>query len=904
MLYTLDNSSGTIGLALKLAEENITSISFQADGNLLALGTSKGSLYLYDFFQAKMIRHIPELHQARINCLSWKGPILGEHLPSGCALWDDGSPPRILSTGSGDHSSVHLDLRLAHPRLMTLRGHRHEVCGLGWNAESRMFATGGNDNLMQVWDDRRFDEPLHRVAEHRAAVKALAWSPIDPACLLTGGGMADRTVRVWDVGPTACELRFASDTGAQISGAVWSRAGTEFALAHGYPRNSITVWEMGRLPAQPPVSAPACIPPSGDQPSVYSQMLHARFEDPEAAGAAWWQKAWEAGKEQAADQHQSHDEPRRQEAAPPTATTPQRRAPPPGLGDTPVSANRSPSAQSPALLIRQLFPTTPRSSPETPVIRKRDPLATVSPRISPKTPRTENGLFAITSPSAIRRAGGSSSSPQTPPSRGKTSLPHGRIPMLPMTPKVTMVEYTIWYLTLARQAEPEDSNKWLASGKTRPCEYGVICTRNKMSDESRLFRWLFFVVRRDAGCSLINQRKGWLIPQESLFPPFHSLRVIARFRPLNRLELSKGGKPCVAVTPDGKGVSIISRGEGKRDFQFDHVFQMTSTQAEVFDIVARPVVDDVLNGYNGSVLAYGQTSSGKTHTMMGPDIANEELRGITPRMVYRLFEGMNAAPETVEFTLKIQYVEIYMERIRDLLDPSNSNLEIHEDKARGVYIAGCSEVYVTQEQDIFQLLEQGGRNRVVAATGMNEGSSRSHSLFMLTVSQKDVVTLSQKSGRFYLVDLAGSEKIATTHAEGQRLEEAKKINLSLTCLGNVINALTDGKATHIPYRDSRLTRILQDSIGGNSRTTLIICASSSTTNDIETLSTMRFGARAKTIKNQAKVNQEYSVGELKILLQKAEREIESLKVQVSTLEGEVALYQGLLSVFLAYFRHL
>jgi kinesin family protein 5 len=237
-------------------------------------------------------------------------------------------------------------------------------------------------------------------------------------------------------------------------------------------------------------------------------------------------------------------------------------------------------------------------------------------------------------------------------------------------------------------------------------------------------------------------------------------------------------------------------------------------------------------------------------------------------------------------------MEIYMERIRDLLAPQHDNLPIHEEKNRGVYVKGLLEIYVSSVDEVFEVMRRGGMARAVAATNMNQESSRSHSIFVITITQKNVETGSAKSGQLFLVDLAGSEKVGKTGASGQTLEEAKKINKSLSALGMVINALTDGKSSHIPYRDSKLTRILQESLGGNSRTTLIINCSPSSYNDAETLSTLRFGTRAKSIKNKAKVNAELSPAELKSMLAKAKTQITSFENYIVSLESEMQLWRG------------
>lgn len=194
-------------------------------------------------------------------------------------------------------------------------------------------------------------------------------------------------------------------------------------------------------------------------------------------------------------------------------------------------------------------------------------------------------------------------------------------------------------------------------------------------------------------------------------------------------------------------------------------------------------------------------------------------------MVRTVFNRIEHASEDITFSVKVSMVEIYMERIRDLLDPKKDNLRIHEEKGKGVYMQDVEECYISEEAEVYDLMKLGNENRSTAATLMNAESSRSHSLFILSVTQNNSRDLSCKVGRLYLVDLAGSEKISKTGAVGQTLEEAKMINKSLTTLGKVINALTDKKQTHIPYRESKLTRILSESLGGNSKTCLVITCS-------------------------------------------------------------------------------
>lgn len=232
-----------------------------------------------------------------------------------------------------------------------------------------------------------------------------------------------------------------------------------------------------------------------------------------------------------------------------------------------------------------------------------------------------------------------------------------------------------------------------------------------------------------------------------------------------------------------------------------------------------------------------------------------------------------------------------MERIRDLLDSfgqKKKNLQIREDPNSGIYVAGCTEAFVTNERELLKCMTDGHKSRATAATGMNEGSSRSHSVLTVTVQQRNTETDAKRDGKLVLVDLAGSEMIRKTQAAGQQLEEAKTINKSLSTLGQVINALTDEKKMHVPYRDSKLTRMLQDSLGGNAKTALIIAVSPSVVNSFETLSTLKFGQRAKAVRNKPKINERRSVDELTSLLLKAEAAIDMQSTYITALELQTA----------------
>lgn len=228
-------------------------------------------------------------------------------------------------------------------------------------------------------------------------------------------------------------------------------------------------------------------------------------------------------------------------------------------------------------------------------------------------------------------------------------------------------------------------------------------------------------------------------------------------------------------------------------------------------------------------------------------------------MVKHVFNSIAKAYENIEFRIKVSLTELYMEKLKDLLDSNKNDLKIRSDKKRGIFIEDLTEKYISSPDEVYQLIEIARNCRSTATTNMNERSSRSHMIFILTVSQDNTADLSAKTGKLYLVDLAGSEKISKTGAEGKVLDEAKKINASLTTLGKVINSLTDGKSTHIPYRESKLTRVLQESLGGNSKTSLIVTCSPHPNNMAETISSLRFGISAKKIKNTPKINKELTV---------------------------------------------
>ncbi|CAG9315544.1 unnamed protein product [Blepharisma stoltei] len=385
-----------------------------------------------------------------------------------------------------------------------------------------------------------------------------------------------------------------------------------------------------------------------------------------------------------------------------------------------------------------------------------------------------------------------------------------------------------------------------------------------------------------------------------------NFKVVIRVRPPLTREIDPvhGFRSVIEVSPDNKRITLqeylgaASNDEEREQdilenpglatyhhFTFDYVYDEDSTQVQVYDRTARQAVISVLEGYNATLLAYGQTGTGKTYTMEGFKYnSTDPQRGIVPRAseeIFKVIESSQSANAT--FMVRASYLQIYNEFISDLLKPERGTLQIREEKRRGLFVEGLSEWAVRSATDICSLMQKGEMTRATASTKMNDLSSRSHAVFIIIVEHMTTAELDGseemakdiKVGKLNLVDLAGSERVRVTGATGKRLEESKKINQSLSALGNVIAALTDTKPrTHIPYRDSKLTRLLEDSLGGNCITTMMAMVSPSNDSFGESLSTVKFANRAKNIKNAPRINEDV---DQKTLIRKYEVELVRLR---------------------------
>ncbi|ELV11199.1 chromosome-associated kinesin KIF4A [Tupaia chinensis] len=369
------------------------------------------------------------------------------------------------------------------------------------------------------------------------------------------------------------------------------------------------------------------------------------------------------------------------------------------------------------------------------------------------------------------------------------------------------------------------------------------------------------------------------------------VKVALRCRPLVPKEISEGCQTCLSFVPGEPQVVVGT----DKSFTYDFVFDPSTEQEEIFNTAVAPLIKDIFKGYNATVLAYGQTGSGKTYTMGGAYTAeqeNEPAVGVIPRVIQLLFKEIDRNSD-FEFTLKVSYLEIYNEEILDLLCPSHekaTQINIREDPKGGIKIVGLTEKTVLVALDTISCLEQGNNARTVASTAMNSQSSRSHAIFTVSIEhRKKCDKNSSFRSKLHLVDLAGSERQKKTKAEGDRLREGININRGLLCLGNVISALGDDKKRgFVPYRDSKLTRLLQDSLGGNSHTLMIACVSPADSNLEETLNTFRYADRARKIKNKPVVNIDPPTAELNHLKQQVQQlQVMLLQAHGGSLPGSI-----------------
>ncbi|XP_056672957.1 kinesin-like protein KIF18B isoform X1 [Monodelphis domestica] len=387
-----------------------------------------------------------------------------------------------------------------------------------------------------------------------------------------------------------------------------------------------------------------------------------------------------------------------------------------------------------------------------------------------------------------------------------------------------------------------------------------------------------------------------------------TVRVVVRVRPPTPKELEIHRRPVVQVVdermlvfdpeePDGgfpglKWGGSIHDGPKKKGkdlkFVFDHVFAETATQQEVFRHTTHSILDGVLQGYNCSVFAYGATGAGKTHTMLG----GERDPGIMYLTMMELYQRLEARRQEKHYEILISYQEVYNEQIHDLLDPKGA-LAIREDPDKGVVVQGLSFHKPASAEQLLEMLTRGNRNRTQHPTDANATSSRSHAVFQIYVKQQDCVpglTQTLQVAKMSLIDLAGSERASSTHAKGERLREGANINRSLLALINVLNALADakGRKTHVPYRDSKLTRLLKDSIGGNCRTVMIAAVSPSALAYEDTYNTLKYADRAKEIKLSLKSN----VISLNCHISQYATICQQLQAEVTALREKLQIYEA------------
>eukprot|EP00127_Corallochytrium_limacisporum_P001121 Clim_evm9s40 gene=Clim_evmTU9s40 len=381
-----------------------------------------------------------------------------------------------------------------------------------------------------------------------------------------------------------------------------------------------------------------------------------------------------------------------------------------------------------------------------------------------------------------------------------------------------------------------------------------------------------------------------------------NIKVVVRCRPRNNVEKAQNNNLVVRFPRGAKKNREhsleVQHGPYWKTYSYDQVFGPDTSQVELYLDTVKPIVEEVLQGYNCTIFAYGQTGTGKTHTMVGPadgkpsftGYAEDTHAGIVPRALEHVFDvleaGQSRPDNPLEFSVRVSYVELYNEELKDLLAPedvghSNSRLKIFEDPTRrgATFVQGAEEVVLNNRHEVYDILQRGQARRATAATKLNEYSSRSHSVFSITLHMKEASDPSNpdeellRIGKLNLVDLAGSECIGRSGAVNDRAREAGNINQSLLTLGRVINALV-GRTSHVPYRESKLTRLLQDSLGGRTKTCIVATISPANNCIEETLSTLDYALRAKDIKNKPEVNAKLSK---KAVLKEYNAEIERLR---------------------------
>lgn len=389
------------------------------------------------------------------------------------------------------------------------------------------------------------------------------------------------------------------------------------------------------------------------------------------------------------------------------------------------------------------------------------------------------------------------------------------------------------------------------------------------------------------------------------------VRVAVNVRPLITPELLLGCTDCISVVPGEPQVQI-----GSHSFTYDHVYgSMGSPCTALYDDCVAPLVDALFHGYNATVLAYGQTGSGKTYTM-GTNYSGEGSNsGVIPKVMDSIFKRVEVMKDSSEFLIRVAFIEIFKEEVFDLLDPNSSifskaegaflakpsvparvPIQIRETVHGGITLAGVTEAEVRTKEEMATYLTRGSQSRATGSTNMNSQSSRSHAIFTITMEQKKVAqclagVTNDDIGddilcaKLHLVDLAGSERAKRTGADGMRFKEGIHINKGLLALGNVISALGDEKKRkeggHVPYRDSKLTRLLQDSLGGNSKTVMIACVSPADTNAEETLNTLKYANRARNIQNKAVINRDPMAAQM-----------QRMRSQIEQLQAELLFYRG------------